>query len=180
MTSEGQSPMQMLSDLYKFYKFVNEKMPNSAAENFLEQVNFALFVIPSLKITLPVFNTNEMDELENKYKTLKTQIEEFKGKRDEELSAAHPGTGTNNAHKNRKALEFERRWMEPPPEDFRSIPVIPTIQELLSGEKAFLRPSLIKGQYPSAQDYLDVHFRLLREDFVDPLREGIQQYFRNR
>ena len=154
-------------------------MPNSAAENFLEQVCFALVVIPILKSsTLPILNTNEMDELENKYKTLKTQIEEFKSKRDEELSASHPGT--NNTHRKRKLVEFESRWMAPPPEDFRSIPIIPKVEELLSGVKAFLRPSLIKGQYPSAKDYLDVHFRLLREDFVDPLRIGIQQYFRNR
>lgn len=30
--------------------------------------------------------------------------------------------------------------------------------------------------YRDIDEYLDVHFRLLREDFIDPLRNGIQNY----
>ncbi len=31
-------------------------------------------------------------------------------------------------------------------------------------------------EYRDIDEYLDVHFRLLREDFIDPLRNGIQNY----
>jgi hypothetical protein len=43
-------------------------------------------------------------------------------------------------------------------------------------QQPFLRPILIKNAYPSFDDYLDTHFRLLREDFIDPLRNGISSY----
>ena len=43
----------------------------------------------------------------------------------------------------------------------------------MSGERPFLRRNKIDGRYDDAEHYLDVQFRLLREDFVRPLREGI-------
>ncbi|XP_068677009.1 NFX1-type zinc finger-containing protein 1-like [Montipora foliosa] len=62
-----------------------------------------------------------------------------------------------------------------PPEDFRMLPVVPTQKEITSGERPFLRRNKIDGSYHDAEHYLDVQFRLLREDFVRPLREGIAQ-----
>lgn len=45
----------------------------------------------------------------------------------------------------------------------------------------FIRENLIAGKYVAGIDhYLDVQFRLLREDFVRPLRSGITQYRRIR
>lgn len=35
------------------------------------------------------------------------------------------------------------------------------------------------GPWHSMDAYIDAHFRLLREDYVDPLREVLQQYLRN-
>ena len=40
----------------------------------------------------------------------------------------------------------------------------------------YLRVNKTKGQYHDLDHYLDVQFRLLREDFVAPLREGISDY----
>ena len=39
----------------------------------------------------------------------------------------------------------------------------------------FLRRNKIQGHYNNEEHYLDVQFRLLREDFLRPLRDGIQQ-----
>lgn len=66
---------------------------------------------------------------------------------------------------------------EAPPgeEDFRTITIYPTPEEFQGDQKPFLRPNITSQRYPSALVYLDTHFRLLREDFVRPLREGIQQ-----
>ena len=43
----------------------------------------------------------------------------------------------------------------------------------MTGERPFLRSNKTDGSYNDAEHYLDVQFRLLREDFVRPLREGI-------
>ncbi|KAM5246213.1 NFX1-type zinc finger-containing protein 1 [Ctenodactylus gundi] len=58
-------------------------------------------------------------------------------------------------------------------ESYRTIPIYPTYNEVHLDEKPFLRPNIISGKYDSTAVYLDTHFRLLREDFVRPLREGI-------
>lgn len=42
--------------------------------------------------------------------------------------------------------------------------------------RPFLRPNVIKGNYPDVDTYLDVQFRLLREDFFSPLRDGLLSY----
>ena len=62
-----------------------------------------------------------------------------------------------------------------PPEDFRALSVIPTQEDILTGKRPFLRRNKIDGSYNDAEHYLDVQFRLLREDFMRPLREGIAQ-----
>ncbi|KAK2915291.1 NFX1-type zinc finger-containing protein 1 [Channa argus] len=60
-------------------------------------------------------------------------------------------------------------------QDFRTIPIYPTPEEFQQDHRPFLRPNLTSRRYTNTQLYLDTHFRLLREDFVRPLREGIQQ-----
>eukprot|EP00347_Sterkiella_histriomuscorum_P007358 403349252 len=61
------------------------------------------------------------------------------------------------------------------PDDFRQIRVVPTIEELLRDEKPFLRaiPSG-EAKYRDPHDYLDLLYRLLREDAISPLRRGLQ------
>ncbi|XP_015334920.1 NFX1-type zinc finger-containing protein 1 [Marmota marmota marmota] len=58
-------------------------------------------------------------------------------------------------------------------ESYRTMPIYPTYNEVHLDERPFLRPNIISGKYESTAVYLDTHFRLLREDFVRPLREGI-------
>lgn len=60
-------------------------------------------------------------------------------------------------------------------EDFRTIPIFPTPEEFQQDVRPFLRPNLTSQRYSNTHTYLDTHFRLLREDFVRPLREGVQQ-----
>ncbi|XP_040014742.1 NFX1-type zinc finger-containing protein 1 [Xiphias gladius] len=64
-------------------------------------------------------------------------------------------------------------------ENFRTIPIFPTPEEFQQDHRPFLRPNLTSQRYTNTHLYLDTHFRLLREDFVRPLREGIQQLLRN-
>ncbi|XP_049446635.1 NFX1-type zinc finger-containing protein 1 isoform X2 [Epinephelus fuscoguttatus] len=64
-------------------------------------------------------------------------------------------------------------------QDFRTIPIYPTPEEFHQEHRPFLRPNLTSQSYTNTHLYLDTHFRLLREDFVRPLREGIQQFLWN-
>ena len=64
----------------------------------------------------------------------------------------------------------------PPPENFTTIPVLPTTEALQpNSDPPYLRPNITKGAYTDWEHYLDVQFRLMREDFVAPLRDGISQ-----
>ncbi|GFU24715.1 NFX1-type zinc finger-containing protein 1 [Nephila pilipes] len=75
----------------------------------------------------------------------------------------------------KQASHKEKLHLQEPPENYRSIPVLPTVDDIRSA-CSFLRPNLVKGQYQNAEHYLDVQFRLLREDYVKPLRDGIAEY----
>lgn len=64
---------------------------------------------------------------------------------------------------------------EVPAEDFRTMSVYPDYDEIHLNQNPHLRPNTLKNKYESTELYLDTHFRLLREDFVRPLRKGIQE-----
>ncbi|NWU30356.1 ZNFX1 protein, partial [Dyaphorophyia castanea] len=64
-------------------------------------------------------------------------------------------------------------------ESYRIMSIYPTYDEIHSNEKPVLRPNFVSGRYESTSVYLDTHFRLLREDFIRPLREGIMEVLQN-
>ncbi|KAF5287447.1 hypothetical protein FQR65_LT12272 [Abscondita terminalis] len=66
-----------------------------------------------------------------------------------------------------------------PSDDFRDLSVYPTSSEVLS-DQGYLRKHLIDRGYQNVHHYLDVQFRLLKEDFVGPLRDGIAEYMQYR
>ncbi|XP_067852580.1 NFX1-type zinc finger-containing protein 1-like [Heptranchias perlo] len=59
------------------------------------------------------------------------------------------------------------------PADFRALSIFPRSEDMLGLVNPTVRPNKIRGPYQSNLAYLDTHFRLLREDFVKPLREGL-------
>lgn len=64
-----------------------------------------------------------------------------------------------------------KKW----PRCFKKLSVYPVISDI-TAIKVVLSPNIMKGSYDNVKHYLDVQFRLLREDFIAPLREGIQFY----
>ena len=79
----------------------------------------------------------------------------------------------------RRKIEYARKQQDEsqlkPPEKFREISVIPKAEDLKIHKEPFLRVNVVDGSYNDQEHYLDVQFRLLREDFILPLREGIRQ-----
>ncbi|KAK3878843.1 hypothetical protein Pcinc_016532 [Petrolisthes cinctipes] len=63
-----------------------------------------------------------------------------------------------------------------PPDDFRLLPVLPCALDISHNQRPFLRKNIVEGKYRDGNHYLDVQFRLLREDFVRPLRNGINDF----
>ncbi|PNF18207.1 hypothetical protein B7P43_G18049, partial [Cryptotermes secundus] len=102
---------------------------------------------------------SNFDEVKTKFVHIKAQyevcIEDEKRKKKEDVNIC--------------ALEIQQ-------DDFRKISIYPNAEEILAEEPGFVRPNIIDGAYESVDHYLDTQFRLLREDFVSPLREGISGY----
>lgn len=85
----------------------------------------------------------------------------------------------------RNDIREEMRRMQQPKLDnvgefdnsqYRTISILPTIEEVCNATPPRLRPNLINGAYTCWEHYYDIQFRLLREDFVAPLRRGISEF----
>ena len=117
-------------------------------------------------------NTNIVDEeIDSSLAEVKQRADELEeqGKaRREELQRGGTAQG---------ALGRSRRRVKPPPNDFREMSIFPEINsDIHTAEQPFLRENIVKGEYEDGEHYLDVQFRLLREDFIRPLRNGIHEY----
>lgn len=64
-----------------------------------------------------------------------------------------------------------KKW----PQIYKNLTIYPVSADIMSN-KIILSPNIMNGKYDNVYHYLDVQFRLLREDFIAPLREGIQYY----
>lgn len=62
-----------------------------------------------------------------------------------------------------------------PPENFRFLSVVPMEEDLFDSDP-FIRANRVTEPYESVEHYLDVQFRLLREDFIGPFRDGVNEY----
>ncbi|XP_053409251.1 NFX1-type zinc finger-containing protein 1-like isoform X2 [Mercenaria mercenaria] len=95
----------------------------------------------------------------------------------EQLFAELDYTVKSCSSRRRKQMQHEPvNSEESSNENFRDIPIFPRLGDLNGDIKPNLRVHKAKWSYSSVDDYLDVQFRLLREDFVEPLREGIHAF----
>ena len=67
-----------------------------------------------------------------------------------------------------------------PPQSFRELSVFPKASDLSISHNPFLRVNVVDQRgYRDLEHYLDVQFRLVREDFIIPLREAIMELRRD-
>lgn len=149
-------------------------MPAFAADKLLPFIQVAHDVSELLSFR-GILPKDKSTEIETRFETLIQDINATK-------EAARNNSTSNFQKKFRKRQEItpedrEKLYQMVPVDNFRKMEIIPAKEEILSDEEPFLRPNLITGRYPSALTYLDVQFRLLREDFLAPLRESVQKYF---
>ena len=73
--------------------------------------------------------------------------------------------------KTKKAIESQ--WDN---SEYKNIEILPQWREVCVSQKPRLRKNIISGSYTDWLHYYDIQFRLLREDFIAPLRNGICEY----
>ena len=69
----------------------------------------------------------------------------------------------------------EEETEDEPPRSFRELSVFPQAADLSVTYQPFIRVNVLRRRYRDLEHYLDVQFRLVRADFILPLREGIHQ-----
>jgi hypothetical protein len=143
---------EFVSSLLVFYKSVLNLLPNTACERFVKVFMFTDMAISGM----------------DKYQHISVS-----GELKEEFTCLQEQLKCSIAEKEKKAAQ---RHVQEPPNNFREISIYPTTEDLLTSKLPFLRTNVISGAYLDVEHYLDVQFRLLREDFVCPLRNGIRNY----
>ena len=64
-------------------------------------------------------------------------------------------------------------------EEFRNESILPKWEEIChSDSPSRLRANIISGSYTDWNHYYDIHFRLLREDFIAPFRRGVCDFMK--
>ncbi len=59
---------------------------------------------------------------------------------------------------------------------FANAAVLPTSKELMETMNVDLKPIPQNNSFTGIMSYLDIHFQLLKEDIINPLRSGLQEY----
>ena len=135
----------------------------------------SLVRFPRLSSGIPLDNLlGSLNEIDVKgVEEFRKEVETLLARRRELMVEERKVLQAAQAPKKAKRKEVE----PPPPDDFKEISIYPGEKEICSEEKPFLRRNKTEKteKYEDLNDYLDVQFRLLREDFVSPLREGIRE-----
>ena len=90
----------------------------------------------------------------------------------DQMRAAH--TSDKNTNKDEpKSPDDERDDSE-----FRSLPLLPKWEEICkdNGTPPEVRPNRVDTRYKDWMQYYDIQFRLIREDFIAPLRRGVTAF----
>ncbi|XP_077298494.1 NFX1-type zinc finger-containing protein 1-like [Arctopsyche grandis] len=146
-------------NVFKFYNCVISLMPSIALDTLPRLVDVNKLTIQGLRDHQ---KERFQDELLENFDDIQIRLVLLK-----EEAAAKLET--------RKASEEDT----PVPDDFKSKPILPDISELRSKHSVFLRPNIIEGAYNSVEHYLDVQFRLMREDYISPMRDAIMSYIKD-
>ncbi|XP_065567266.1 NFX1-type zinc finger-containing protein 1-like [Artemia franciscana] len=163
---ENASLLELHQDLVNFSNFFLNKAPSSACESIPEC--FFETVI-QLKMILQINGYNIPSTIYDDIRQLNVRFKDARIR----LIGLNEVEGKNKLRRLAKIGELSSMQ---PPDDFREYSVIPTTEDLMATDLQFIRPAIVDAPYKSVDDYLDIQFRLLREDFIFPLRAGIQKY----
>uniref|UniRef100_A0A8R1DRH2 AAA_11 domain-containing protein n=1 Tax=Caenorhabditis japonica TaxID=281687 RepID=A0A8R1DRH2_CAEJA len=120
--------------------------------------------------------------LENTIREQDIEVESSIGEIPNDSSVVNTDERPKQEYKYTEA-NYEPPWVKSeitePPEDFKTLTSVPVLADYVNPTEPYLRRIQEDGIYKSAAHYLDVQFRLHREDLVSPLRDGIDLYRKN-
>ena len=147
---------EVVRDLITILEQILQRFPSRAGE---------LMIVDVLKRSVPSLSLPEEEETDimKRIDELLEDQEDAVDRRAAAPAAAAAAGGPSN----------DFNIMADPEDDFTDMTVVPTSEEITLNDRPFLRPNIRRGAFRDLKQYLDIQFRLLREDFVGPLREGI-------
>ncbi|CAF3707173.1 unnamed protein product [Rotaria sordida] len=172
------SKLLEFSHSYLKYSSLNDKNQKDLLEKFVLILSKILQLLLELHPScyqqldsLGIFDRIEIynqkisnEDIQTEVTTLISRVEELRIQHEKKIEKYKPEIET--------PLERD----DPPPDDFHELSIYPTLNEIFQQQIPYLRKNITTGQYKNGTHYLDIHFRLLREDFLWPLREAICQY----
>ena len=138
-------------------------------ENLCQMLRLLLSRLPTSSWSvLPVKDLSETSNFLSLSPTLTDKIAELKEQYDEirEQCLQQRKSQVEGIHRH----EFEN-WDD---SQYKQVPILPTMEEVCHSAPPCLRSNIIQGSYKGWEHYYDIQFRLLREDFIAPLRRGVQ------
>lgn len=148
---------QFFENLLTFFQAVIVMLPSVAAEHLQ---------VPLRATSMALGNVNEFQNISikasvfDKMKQLMYDLEVRKKEKEER----------------EKILQEKKELVYPKPlGSISTMSLYPSPEDIDCCERSLVS-NKIEGSYTDVEHYLDVHFRLLREDFISPLRKGIEEY----
>ena len=151
--------IEAVKHMYKIFRVLMSKMESSYTEVMLVHSTVDT-VIKTLQKKGTKFPEDVLDTVDEIGDLCTDLADKFAEKKPKELQ---------------KYSQVDNRQ---PPDDFRGLAIVPNADDVKATDTPFLRKNRESGCYEDLEQYLDIHFRLLREDFVRPLREGITTYLK--
>ncbi len=154
--------IEAFSQFVQIGKYCIEKIPNNTVQIF--QPPMLMHFVNAAKKNVSPGEKLLLEQIEVDLQDLQTSFDKF----EEEKQKPKP----QPRRRTRQMIDAERD----PPEPFTDLSLLPVADELSCEAKPFLRPNITKKNYNDWAHYTDIQFRLLREDFVKPLRNGIDDH----
>ncbi|XP_064640667.1 NFX1-type zinc finger-containing protein 1-like [Lineus longissimus] len=161
---------------------VSNQLPRQSEDFLRDLFTNVLFLLKELLTRIPNRSFKAVERILGGLRGLSCKMVALSNRSDQGIRLLTKVTEMQRLHGEIEGLlaEGERVQDEPswlPPNDFRGISVMPT-QEDLEDDEPFLKENRMNG-YESTLQYLDTQFRLMREDLLAPLREGIKEHLQN-
>lgn len=165
--SRVQNLPNFINDLSELYKYLINTMPSVAMEKDLRKT--------ILKTKMAIENLNRHQKSVQIDEAVDKQLDMLLATYDDHLKVVQ-----ERLPKEKARSYLDRIADCAPPENFRELSLYPTYEDIARKNLGFVRPNKISGAYDNVEHYLDIQFRLLREDFIDPLRKGLHKYMQSK
>lgn len=155
----------------KLFQYHVTNILNSSQEAFVESV----INLCNIFIYLNSFNVSQLEPIRQKLRQVSkystTLINLF-----DQFEKSYQECKALNLKKRDQSFSNQQETLDANLDDFTKMNIVPKLEDILTDQAPFLRKNLAIGSYESVHHYLDVQYRLLREDFMLPLRNGVGNF----